>query len=1625
MDQQGDARKDDLIDKVVALASDRLDPVAAEPAARFIRLYLANVPPDDLLPRPAEVLYAQALSLWAFARRRPIGRPKVRVFNPTLEEHGWRCDHTVVEVINDDMPFLVDSLTAELGRLDLGVRLAIHPIMRFVRDEDGLLSDVGPMTHPTGLAESVMHIEVTEQSDPARLTRAAQGAEAVLAAVLAAVEDWLAMRETCRAIASELETLPVGDQQMAQDMGEARDFLRWLQDDHFTFLGYRTYAFPPGQSAGVAVPEPGLGILRSPEAKAFGELRNLASLPEEVRAFVDQRTALIITKSSERARVHRPVAMDAIGIKDFDEEGTRVIGLRLFVGLFTADVYTSSPSVVPMLRTKIERVVDRSALPSHSHDGKKLMNILENLPRDELFQMSEDQLLATALGILHLQERQRTALFLRQDEFQRFISCLVFVPRDRHDTALRLAIQDILERALNGRVDSFSTLVSDAPLARIHFIVGTTPGQLPQYESTEIERRVAEAARSWSDHLHDALVAARGEETGLRQFTRYAKAFPAGYRERVTAVQAVGDIARIDEALGESGFAMTLYRSIEDADHEVRFKVFTPGKALPLSDVLPMLENMGFKVMGEVPFKVRPQSENGPQAAWVHDFLMTLRGGGGLDIGKVRQSFQDSFARLWHGDIENDGFNKLVVLAGLTWRQVVILRAYSRFLRQAAFPSSQAAIEETMATHPDIAALLVALFEARFDPDSPNGAARASGDATVDRAPEEARIVEAIRQALDGVDSPDEDRILRRYLNLVTSSLRTNHYQLGADGVPKPYLSIKLDSRAIDELPAPRPWVEVFVYSPRVEAIHLRGGKVARGGIRWSDRREDFRTEVLGLMKAQMVKNAVIVPVGSKGGFVVKKPPVDAGREALLAEGIACYKILMAGLLDLTDNLDGDRVVPPPRVVRHDGDDPYLVVAADKGTATFSDIANGVSADYGFWLSDAFASGGSNGYDHKAMGITARGAWEAVKRHFREQGRDIQSEPTTVIGVGDMSGDVFGNALQLSPALRLIGAFNHQHIFVDPAPDPAVAFAERERLFRLPRSAWSDYDATKLSAGGTIYERRAKQITLTPEIRALFGFTRDRVTPTELIRALLTAEVDLLWFGGIGTYIKARGETDIQVGDRANDALRVDGADIRAKVVGEGANLGVTQRGRIEYALKGGRINTDAIDNSAGVDCSDHEVNIKILLDGVLRAGDMTAKQRNALLGAMTDDVAALVLRHNTLQTQAISLTVAQDSEVLDHQGRFMRLLERAGRLDRALEFLPDDDILAERAAQGRGLTRPEVAVLMPYAKLWLFDEIVDSNLPDDPALQGDLVRYFPAVLGERFPEALQNHRLKREIIATVATNSMINRVGGTFVTQMIERTGMNPSDVARAYIVTRDAYGLRGLWAAIEALDGKVPAAVQLTLLKDINRLIAHSTLWLLRNGVWPLDLAAAGAPLAETAGVLADHLPDILAEDQRPIADQRIATLVEAGVPIALARVVAGVDGLAAANDIARIASLRSLPIDRVAALYFRVGAEFGMAWMRGKAEELDHGSHWTKLAVSAIVEDLFVQQRHLALAALDCSGEVDDPAGAVACWKGTNPKVVERTAQLLSELRGAPIVDLAMLTVAARQFRALSGL
>jgi glutamate dehydrogenase len=1592
------------LEEVLKLVQAKVPAGQRKTISAFVLRYYGQVDPEDLAERAPADLYGAALSHWNFARRRDPAHARVRVFNPSIEEHGWQSTHTIIEIVNDDMPFLVDSVTMEVNRHGLTLHLIIHPIVAVVRDAEGTL--VGVADDAEGAQrESLIHVEVDRIVDPAKLDELAADIVRVLDDVRAAVEDWKKMRDRLGAILVENEKrappLP------PDELAEGRAFLSWLADDHFTFLGYRCHELVVigGEDALKIVPGSSLGILREGENKEVAT--SFAALPPEVKAYARRPELLVVTKSTSRSTVHRPGYLDYIAVKRFNAKG-EVSGEDRFLGLFTSTAYSANPAEIPLLRRKIANVVARAGLEPGSHAGKALINILATYPRDELFQTTEDDLLRTAVGILHLGDRQRFRLFVRRDPFERFLSCLIYAPRENYTTDLRQKWQQILVQAFNGTSSEFNVYLTESVLARILITVRTIPGAIPDVDVRAVEARLVAAARRWADELKQALIEALGEARGNELFRQFGEAFPAGYREDFTAREAVPDIqmmARLSEA---EPLAMSLYRPLEAGSGALRFKLFHLGEPVGLSDSLPMLERMGLNVLDERPHRVVPR---GMQPVWMHDFgMQSGLADTEVEIDIVHQVFEEAFASIFRGEVENDDFNRLVLAAHLPATEIVLLRAYAKYLRQIGFPLSQPFIESTLAKHPSVAHGLVELFKTRFDPEL--------GAGTGARC---AELVRAIEAALAQVDNLSEDRVLRQYLALVMATTRTNFWRRDAAGRRKSFVSFKFDPAKVPGLPEPKPMFEIFVYSPRFEGVHLRGGKVARGGLRWSDRPEDFRTEVLGLVKAQMVKNTVIVPVGSKGGFVLKRAPTPADRDAYLKEGIACYQDYLRGLLDITDNRVGEGIVPPREVKRHDPDDPYLVVAADKGTATFSDYANGISNEYGFWLGDAFASGGSAGYDHKAMGITARGAWESVKRHFREMGIHTQTTDFTVAGIGDMSGDVFGNGMLLSRHIKLVAAFDHRHVFLDPTPDPAASFAERERVFKLPRSSWADYNSGLISAGGGVYPRSAKSIAITPQAKKALAISADALTPAELVNAILKAPVDLIYNGGIGTYVKASAETHAQVGDRANDAVRVNGRDLRCKVVCEGGNLGCTQLGRIEYALAGGRIFTDAIDNSAGVDTSDHEVNIKILLGLAISDGELTEKQRNALLATMTDDVAALVLRDNYFQTQALSVTGRIASQLLDAQQRFIEYLEKENRLNRELEYLPDDEEFTARRVKGLGLTSPERAVALAYSKIWLYEELLASVLPDDPWVGTALARYFPKPLREPYAAHMARHPLKREIIVSHVTNSMINRVGSTFVHRVSETTGSRPDEIVRAYLLNREIFGFVSLWQLIEALDNKVDDAVQSAMLIDTARLIDRGTMWFLRSRRLGDDMAETIAHFAPRIEALASRLPQLLDAAERSRVDAEIARYEAQAVPHDLAARVATFDTLYAALDIIEVAEATQRPVELVADVYFDLATRLGLAWLRDRIAALPGDQHWQMLAKGAMQDDLSGLQRTIAAEVVG-GADAGTSTLLIGAWQDRNRRGIERAVQLLGELRMVAQPDAAMLSVALRELRNL---
>jgi glutamate dehydrogenase len=1601
-----------LIERIVlALTPSRVGKPRRRLRQRFVHAYFRGVGEEDLAERSPAVLAKTAMAHLEFGSRRPAKRSLVRVFNPDPERDGFDSPHTLVMLVTDDSPFLVDSVGIVFSQAEIAIHLIVHPVFEVQRDVRGGLIDVGGHASKKLQAESWQLFEIDRQTEPARLEKLQREIEATLADVRVAVGDWAPMRDKVKSVTAALQKDP--PPLPADEISEARLLLEWMEGRHFVFLGYRYYRLERGQSEDKLVPEPrtGLGILRNGE-RATTRAGTIV-LRGDVRARARERELLILTKASATATVHRGEYLDYIGIKNFDARG-RVCGEHRFLGLWTSTAYHRSPRDIPVVRRKVQRVIEYFGLDPQSHDGKAVLNVLETYPRDELFQAGVDDLIRIARGVVNLYERRTVRLLVRRDPFHRFYSCLIYVPRDRYNTEARQRIEQIILEGFAGKSVESQVQISASNHARVHVVVHTDRESRAKVDLAAIEHRIAEAALTWTDRLRDVLIEGKGEAAGLALANRYRRAFPMAYEEEVAPSDALDDVTDL-EALREqsatvpvaartSTLRMSLHRPPNQKSERVHLKLVKLGEPVPISDLLPMLENFGLRVISEHPYELA-WPEGG--LAWIQDFEVEHRDRLPIDIPREDARFREAFLATWRGETENDGFNRLLLVAGLASREIVILRAYCRYLLQTGVPFSQAYMERTVAQNPAIARNLVRLFERRFDPDAVRPVRGAQRDAE--------KLVAQLRTDLNAVTSLDEDRILRAYLNVVEATLRTNFYQA------KNYIAFKLDPAKIPDLPLPRPKFEVFVYSPRVEAVHLRMGYVARGGIRWSDRREDFRTEVLGLMKAQNVKNTLIVPAGAKGGFVCKQLPAGT-REEIQAEVIACYQTLIRSLLDLTDNIVGGRIVPPPRVVRRDPDDVYLVVAADKGTATFSDIANAISIEYGYWLGDACASGGSAGYDHKKMAITARGAWECVKRHFREIGTDIQKKDFTVIGIGDMSGDVFGNGMLLSRHIRLQAAFDHRHIFLDPAPEAAPSFAERERLFDLPRSSWDDYDRSKISRGGGVFARSAKSIALSPEAGTMLGLTAAPVPPNEIIRAILRMPADLLWNGGIGTYVKSREESNADVGDRTNDAVRISGRELRAKVVGEGGNLGISQRGRIEFALAGGRLNTDFIDNSAGVNTSDVEVNIKILLNPLMQAGKLTRSERNKLLARMTGEVAALVLRNNYLQSQAISTFELQAAARMAEYQHLIRTLERSGELNRTLESLPADDELSERRKRGGGFSRPELAILLAYSKIWLTHHLLASDVPEDPYLSSELERYFPAPVQERFARAISQHRLRREIITTATTNSLVNRMGPAFVPRAQEDTGAEPAQIARAYTAAREIFEMRRTWTEIEALDTKVPAKLQYGMAFQTSRLLRHVTYWLLVHRKRALHVDSAVAEFRGGVRQLEAEIVQGLSGSDREQFDKIRSEHIAAGVPEELAARIASLSANNAALDIVEIAVQRKVGVVEAARVYFEVGVRVGLDWLREQIEQLSVDGPWQAIARSGLRDAALRIHRRLAERVLSRT-DAGAAHARVTEWVKATSDDLAHWQHTLTDMRSAGATDFATLSVGVEAVRKLA--
>ncbi len=1635
-------------DRALAALLERADEVAAARRATsgveadtvhgLLATYYRHVAIEELEGREPEDIYGAAMSQYRLAGQRPQGTATVQVSTPTVGEHGWSAaGHTVVEIVTDDMPFLVDSVTMFLAHHSHGIHLVVHPQLRVRRDVTGRLLELDrgadPTLEPDGdeagaapegtVPESWMHIEIDRVDDPQRIAELERGLTAVLRDVRESVEDWSKMQARALSIVDQLRTDPPPLPEV--EVSEVAELFSWLADDHFTFVGYREYTIgrpdEPDGDVLKAVPGSGLGVLRSDPPAESGRL------PAPVAERARDKVLSIITKANSRSTVHRPAYLDYVSIKTFDEDG-EVNGERRFLGLFSSAAYTESVTRIPVLRRKTVEVLEHLGFQPMSHSGKALLDLLETYPRDELFQTPVEELVPTLHAVLHLQERRQLRLFVRPDPYRRYLSCLVYLPRDRYTTQVRLRMESILAAALTddghteGATVDYTARVSESVLARLHFVVRPPRGELVgDIDEPRIESLLAEATRSWTDDLAQAAYDILGEADGARAVREYGEAFPEAYKEDFSPRVGVSDLQRLETVDSQEGIGLHLYAPADAPPGEGRFKVYRTGAPMSLTEVLPLFSSLGVEVVDERPYGLQPDGAGQP-VAWIYDFGLRYAGEPGE---QGRELFQDAFRACWQGRAEADGFNRLVLAAGLSWRQVSVLRAYARWMRQAGTPFSQEYVEDTVLRHCSVARMLVDLFYARFDPGTHD--VPADGESRVAMIADlEARLT----GALDEVESLDHDRILRSFVTAISATVRTNYFVPGDDdGGSRSAMAIKLEPQKIEDLPQPRPRYEVFVYSPRVEGVHLRFGHVARGGLRWSDRREDFRTEILGLVKAQMVKNAVIVPVGAKGGFYCKQlPDPQHHRDAWMAEGVACYRIFISGLLDVTDNLKREQVVPPPRVVRHDGEDAYLVVAADKGTASFSDIANELAEEYGFWLGDAFASGGSAGYDHKAMGITARGAWESVRRHFREMGVDCQTEDFTCVGIGDMSGDVFGNGMLLSEHTRLVAAFDHRHVFVDPNPDAATSYAERRRLFDQPRSSWADYDTDLISAGGGVFPRSAKSIKVSAEMREALGIADgvQKLTTHELLQAILRAPVDLLWNGGIGTYVKASAETHTEAGDKANDAIRVDGADLRVRCVGEGGNLGFTQRGRVEYALTGGRITTDFIDNSAGVDTSDHEVNIKILLDRVVADGDLTGKQRNALLQAMTDEVARLVLADNDGQNLALANSAVGAPSLLHVHADWMRRMERAGLLNRSLEFLPDNKEIARRRDQDLGLTQPELAVLLAYTKIVLAEELLDSDVPDDPFMRGRLYRYFPTPMRQDFREQMDAHPLRREIIVTQVVNELVNTGGITFFQRLSGETGATASELARAHSIAAELFGTEHLNDLVHELDHDVEAQVQTRMRLDIRTLSERATRWLV-NHRWHHDAEGTVERIGPAVTKVVRGLPDVLVGRDAERLSEHAAHLIDAGVPDEIAVRIATLAPAYSALAIVEVAQRLEHDPLRVARVHSVLGQQLGLDTLYDRVLELPRLDRWQTMARASLRDDL--QQVHAGLTDkvvrdLADAGDlnVEHAERQVSEWAEARGTALQRSRATLREICREESPDLARMSVALRVARGL---
>lgn len=1588
---------------------------------RFAEVYFESVTQFEFAEKNIEDLYGATFASWNFLQHRAKNEIKLKVFNPTQAENGWASTHSVIQILTDDAPFIIDTVRMEINRRHMSVHTVHTSTIQVERNQSGqaLLNTLskklhGDVTAPEGVfEEAFVYLEIDKVTDETILEDIHEKLNAVLSELRCCVDDYPKFLQVLDVTTKELQQLPC--ERSEEEVNECLAFLKWLKNEHFTFIGYDEFTLEE---------EDGFTYVVRDKSKNLGSFRfnqphenkkRVVELSSEIQAFMLGDSMINFFKSGARSRIHRPAYSDYVVVKRFNETGEVIGGVR-FMGLYTSSVYLESPKTFPIIRKKIEAVWRLSELDTKGYSGKELNRILEVYPRDELIQSTEAQLFNTAMGILSMKERRRTRIFARKDTYGKFISCLCYTPRDIFNTELRLKIQNVLAEAWCARDVEFDIFLSESMLARMYFVFRLEPNSDQPLNVTELEKTIQKVASFWEDDFHNALIKKIGEEKGNQLFFKYRTSFPVAYREYFTPETATLDILQIDELKRSpvQHIGMSFYREIEENKDQLQFKLFTTKGLLPLSDLLPVLENFGLRIIEEYPYAI--ECSDGLEV-YIHHLSIVYTLAERVDMQAVKSLFQQAFRKIWDGVAEDDTFNKLVLGAGIDWRDIAMMRAYARYMKQTLFGISEPYIAETLVRYIRISKLVIQAFNAKFGLYS---------DWTMEnRESVYSNIRGQILTELDTVEQLNEDRVFRCYLQLIDATLRTNFFQLNEIGYYKPYLSFKLSPGSISHLPEPHPLYEIFVYSSKVEGVHLRGGRVARGGLRWSDRNEDFRTEVLGLVKAQQVKNSVIVPVGAKGGFVAKKLNPEMSRDEVQAEGIACYETFINALLDVTDNVVSGEIDPPPDVVRHDGDDVYLVVAADKGTATFSDISNNIALKRGFWLGDAFASGGSIGYDHKKMGITAKGAWVSVQRHFRQRGVDIQNESISVVAIGDMSGDVFGNGMLLSPCIKLVAAFNHQHIFIDPTPNLDDSFQERQRLFKLPRSSWGDYDKSFISNGGGVFSRAAKSIAISEDMQSCFDITEEQLTPTELIQYLLKSRVDLIWNGGIGTYIKSADESNSDVGDKANDSVRVNGGDVRARVIGEGGNLGLTQLGRIEYSLAGGACFTDFIDNSGGVDCSDHEVNIKIMLNDLVQKGDITIEERNSQFLALTDEVGQLVLDNNYRQTQAINFLWSYNIEWANDYIQVLERLEQDGKLNRSLEFLPTNDMISDRVSRGQGLTLPELSVLISYVKSDLKVRLNCPEISDDPYFNKFLTMAFPSHLTEQYQKALKQHKLRSEIIATQLANDMVNFMGITFVDKMLSTyTSRTVVDFAKAYVVAREVFELEETMLLIRQLDYKVSSQTQEDMMYYLIRMIRRSSRWMLINRNMDIDVSSDIAFFKQGIDSVKSNMPIILKSETKTATKMRFQRYLNEGVEKKLASFVASSSMMISTLGIVEVAKETQLPVDIVANAYFAISETLSLDWFYEQINALEVSSRWQEMAQISYRSDLDKSLRLLTKSLL-CQDDqcFTDVQPLLKSWVDQNAGSINKWHEVLDQIRVEDKLEYPMFFVALEELHEMA--